>query len=152
MLFRSDQIMRLMAYIIWPALLAPVLAPLIGGVITTYAGWRWLFLINVPLGATAFLCCLAFVHAAATDGPPPLDRRGVALTCGGLALLTVSAQVASEAQPRWTLVALAASTAAVLLALAARHLLAPRRRSSTCVSFASEPWPLRRPAWDCRCC
>jgi EmrB/QacA subfamily drug resistance transporter len=119
----KDQIMRLMAYIIWPALLAPVLAPLIGGVITTYAGWRWLFLINVPLGATAFLCCLAFVHAAATDGPPPLDRRGVALTCGGLALLTVSAQVASEAQPRWTLVALAASTAAVLLALAARHLL-----------------------------
>ena len=47
--------MRMIAYIVWPALIAPVIAPLAGGLITTYASWRWLFLINVPLGAAALV-------------------------------------------------------------------------------------------------
>ena len=50
----KGQLMRLMSYIVWPGLLAPVVAPLAGGVITTYASWRWMFVINVPLGALAF--------------------------------------------------------------------------------------------------
>jgi EmrB/QacA subfamily drug resistance transporter len=119
----KDQIMRLMAYIVWPALLAPVVAPVVGGVITTYAGWRWLFLINLPLGLVALGCCWRFVHATAAPGVPPLDRLGVALTCGGLALLTYSAQVASGEHPDWTVAIVTAIAAAALLVTAVLHLL-----------------------------
>ncbi len=56
-LANSDKtdIMRLVAYIVWPSLLAPAIAPLVGGVIVTFGSWRWLFLPNVPLGVVAFL-------------------------------------------------------------------------------------------------
>jgi MFS family permease len=50
---KSD-LMRMISYIVWPALIAPVIAPLAGGFITTYASWHWLFLINLPLGVIAF--------------------------------------------------------------------------------------------------
>src|SRR3984957_516628 len=51
-------LMTITAYLIWPALLAPVIAPLAGGAITTYANWHWLFLINLPLAAIAFVVAL----------------------------------------------------------------------------------------------
>ena len=43
------------AYLTWPALLAPVLAPALGGWIVSVASWPWIFLINVPLGVLAFV-------------------------------------------------------------------------------------------------
>lgn len=42
------------AYLTWPALAAPLIGPPLGGFITTYANWRWIFYLNVPLGAAAF--------------------------------------------------------------------------------------------------
>src|SRR4051812_22403332 len=44
------ELIKAIAYLTWPALVAPVLAPPLGGLISTYASWRWIFLINVPLG------------------------------------------------------------------------------------------------------
>src|SRR6202166_4053286 len=38
------------AYITWPGLVAPILGPPVGGFITTYASWRWIFFLNVSLG------------------------------------------------------------------------------------------------------
>src|SRR5688500_15849010 len=46
---KSD-LMRAIAFLTWPALLAPVVARALGGLLSTYASWRWIFLINVPLG------------------------------------------------------------------------------------------------------
>jgi MFS family permease len=48
----------------WPALIAPVIAPLAGGFITTYASWHWLFLINLPLGVIAFAVAVAVTSGA----------------------------------------------------------------------------------------
>jgi EmrB/QacA subfamily drug resistance transporter len=116
-------VMRLIAYIVWPGLIAPVVAPLAGGIITTYAGWRWLFLVNVPLGAIAFLAALRLVPGGPEPHTPPLDRRGVALTCGGLAALMYCAHLLSAQHPDWPLAIPLAVAAAVLLVAAARHLL-----------------------------
>src|ERR1700760_2034368 len=80
----KSQVMRLMAYIVWPALLAPVIAPLAGGLITTYTSWRWLFLINVPLGVVAFVCALRLIPAVRPGQVPGLDGLGAVLTCLGL--------------------------------------------------------------------
>src|ERR1700756_5597577 len=47
-------LLKVTSYVVWPGLIAPVIAPLAGGLITTYASWHWMFLINVPLGIVAF--------------------------------------------------------------------------------------------------
>src|SRR3984885_12132541 len=50
----KEDLLRITSYVVWPGLLAPVIAPLAGGLITTYASWHWIFLINAPLGVIAF--------------------------------------------------------------------------------------------------
>ena len=119
----KTQLMRLMSYIVWPALIAPVIAPLAGGVITTYASWRWLFLINIPLGFAGFLLARRWVHGDGGQSPPRLDRLGVLLSCGGLSALTYGAHLISEQHPPWPLVVVLGLASAVLLLCATLHLL-----------------------------
>ena len=119
----KSQVMRLMSFIVWPALLAPVIAPLAGGVITTYASWRWLFLINVPLGIVGLICAWRLIDGRPAEAPPRLDLIGVLLTCGGLAGLTYAAHLASDTHPRWLLVGSLGLASIVLLAVAIWHLL-----------------------------
>jgi len=49
----KEQMLKVTAYLVWPALAAPVVAPLIGGLVTDSIGWRWLFWFNLPLALTA---------------------------------------------------------------------------------------------------
>lgn len=74
----KTDIMRLVAFIVWPGLLAPVLAPFVGGVIVTFVSWPWLFLLNVPIGVGALLGALRLMprqmESSATR--PTLDVKG----------------------------------------------------------------------------
>lgn len=81
------------AYLTWPALLAPVLAPLLGGWLVTVASWHWIFLINLPLGVVAFVVGARIVPPRRSP-VPPLDRVGLALCAGFLASLMVGLEVA----------------------------------------------------------
>jgi EmrB/QacA subfamily drug resistance transporter len=77
---------RVMSLIGVPMLLAPVLGPLIGGAIIGAAGWRWIFYINLPVGAAALLAAWR-VLPGATPGPRRrLDLRGLALLSPGIAV------------------------------------------------------------------
>ncbi|GHC42181.1 MFS transporter [Streptomyces cinnamoneus] len=116
---------RLISYVVWPALAAPVIAPLAGGLLTTYADWRWMFLVNLPLGAVAFAVAHRLIDAPShTAAPPPrLDRWGVALVSTGLGALTWTAHLLSEAGADRAEVLLAGGAAVLLTAAAARHLL-----------------------------
>jgi len=115
-------IMRLVSYIVWPALVAPVIAPLAGGIITTYAGWRWLFVINIPLGAAAFVAALRLVPDTPTGDAPRLDWLGVLLTCTGLGGLTYAASMAASPAPPWRLVVLLAAASLAALVTTVWHL------------------------------
>jgi len=117
------QIMRLIAYIVWPGLIAPVVAPLLGGVITTYVGWRFLFLINIPLGVIALVATHRLVRGGPAGHVPPLDRLGVVLTCSGLGALTYAAHLVSDHTPNWPAAIAVGVTAVVLLGLSVWHLL-----------------------------
>ena len=47
---KKQELMNAIATISWPGLAAPILGPPLGGFITTYASWRWIFFLNIPLG------------------------------------------------------------------------------------------------------
>ncbi len=73
-----------MAYLQVPAQLGPVLGPPIGGFITTYFSWRWIFLVNVPLGILGIVLVSLYFDNPKEDEPRPLDWLGFVLT--GLSL------------------------------------------------------------------
>ena len=119
----KGDILRLTSYVVWPGLIAPVIAPLAGGLITTYASWHWIFLINAPLGVVAFALAWRLVADGREEAvPPPLDWTGMLLTGVGLGGLTYAAHLVSMPAPP------VAETAAVLRRVggaARRRLLAP---------------------------
>ena len=97
----KEDLLRITSYVVWPGLLAPVIAPLAGGLLTTYASWHWIFLINAPLGVIAFGVAWRLVTGSGPGtAPPPLDWAGVVLTCVGLGGLTCAAHLLSLAAAR----------------------------------------------------
>src|SRR6201997_4231955 len=79
-LFRSVEkaaLIATMAYLQVPAQLGPVMGPPIGGFITTYFSWRWIFLVNVPLGILGIVLVTLYFDNPKEDGPPrPMDWPG----------------------------------------------------------------------------
>jgi EmrB/QacA subfamily drug resistance transporter len=70
-----------------PVLLAPLLGPVLAGAILQFASWRWLFLINVPVGVLALTLAAAFLpNDRAETRPRSLDLLGLALLSPGLVL------------------------------------------------------------------
>jgi EmrB/QacA subfamily drug resistance transporter len=123
---KSD-LVRAIAYLTWPALLAPVIAPALGGILSTYASWRWIFVINLPLGVAGLLLARRLVPDVRAENPDGLDWRGFALTAGGVAALVIGLEEIGAPRPNPTVVALALAVAATGLAAAGRHLLRARR-------------------------
>lgn len=111
-------LLRATAFLVWPGLLAPVLAPLVGGALTTYLSWHWIFLINLPLGAAAFLAALRLVPATTGDLVRRLDWVGLVLTTTGVGALVVGLELAST-QPDafWWALSAGSGTAALAGAL-----------------------------------
>ncbi|MCW2528497.1 MAG: major facilitator superfamily 1, partial [Pseudonocardiales bacterium] len=122
---KSDLI-KTIALLTWPALAAPVLAPLLGGLITTYASWRWIFVINVPLGVIAFAVAWRLITSippttsSPSGRPRRLDVVGLLLTGGGLAGLVYGASLLDARRPHWSVFAGISAVSVVLLAAAAR--------------------------------
>src|SRR4051794_32192052 len=78
---------RVMAIIGVPMLLGPILGPILGGWLVDDVSWRWIFFINVPIGAVAFIASL---RVLSRDEPTPgerFDALGLALLSPGLALV-----------------------------------------------------------------
>ena len=135
----KEDLLRITSYVVWPGLLAPVAAPLAGGLITSYASWHWIFLINVPLGVIAFAAAWHLVRGAArAAAPPPLDWVGVLLTCAGLGGLTYTAHLVSLPAPPPARTAVIAVTSCALLAIAVRHL---RRARHPLLNLRTLPCP-----------
>ncbi|HEY1722002.1 MAG TPA: MFS transporter [Magnetospirillaceae bacterium] len=76
----KPELMRATATIVWPGLIAPVLGPPIGAFLTTYLSWPWIFYLNLPLGAIAFLLALRLAPAKGDEQHRPLDWLGAILS------------------------------------------------------------------------
>jgi EmrB/QacA subfamily drug resistance transporter len=90
-----------------PILVAPILGPVIAGAILQFASWRWLFLVNLPVGALAFVLAVLFLPNDGEETKPrDLDLVGLALLSPGLVLFLYGSDHLSD---RTGLVALVAS-------------------------------------------
>lgn len=76
----KKDLVRRIATITWPGLAAPVLGPPLGGFITTYADWRWIFILNLPLGLVALAMSWSLVPGGGTEERRPFDALGFLLT------------------------------------------------------------------------
>ncbi len=83
----KSELVGSLAWLTVPALLGPVLGPPVGGFITTYIAWPWIFWINVPVGALGLTLATLFIPDVRGGGRVPFDRLGFVLTGLGLAAL-----------------------------------------------------------------
>ena len=109
------------ATLTWPGLVAPVVGPPIGGFITSVASWRWIFLLNVPLGLVAFGLALRFIHDDARAEARPFDLAGFVLNGTGLAVLLYALDLLGHQDGDIVLSALALAASVVVGWLAFRH-------------------------------
>jgi len=73
-----------MVWVTFPALIGPVMGPPVGGFITTYFSWHWIFLINVPIGLIGILLVLRYIENVRAEAHERFDARGMVLA--GLAV------------------------------------------------------------------
>ena len=74
-------------YLTIPALTGPVIGPALGGAITLYFHWRWIFIINVPIGLLGIVLVQRHIPNVLEEVVPPFDWRGFALCGIGLSVL-----------------------------------------------------------------
>jgi EmrB/QacA subfamily drug resistance transporter len=119
----KKDIIRAIAILAWPGLVAPIIAPFVGGVLTTYASWHWIFLINVPLGIIAFLIALRIIPKSERMPVPRLDVSGLVLVVIALGSLVYGSTLVSESGIQVLGFAAATAIGLAVLAVAVRHLM-----------------------------
>ena len=89
---------------------------LAGGILTTYLSWRWIFFVNIPVGAVAFALAPRFVRESRADKKKSLDVAGAVTVTAGLALLVYAVSKAPDHgwSSSWTLIRLAVAVPLLL--------------------------------------
>lgn len=115
-----------MAWVSTPALIGPVLGPPVGGFITTYATWHWIFLINIPMGLLGIILATRFIPDVKAEKHEPFDVAGMALAGLGIGGLAFGLSVLGlNFLPLWIVLALIVGGACFIVAY-----LAHARRTS----------------------
>lgn len=117
--FPTEDRVRAYTTFVLPALLGPMLGPLIGGMLVEYANWRWIFLINLPLGMASMLALHLLVGNFKETSPRPIDIAGMLVTC--LALLIFFFGMLALSKAAWLIGLIAVSIGLLLCLVAILH-------------------------------
>ncbi|WP_281080050.1 MFS transporter [Klebsiella quasivariicola] len=102
-------LIKAIATLTWPALVAPIIGPPLGGFITRYASWHWIFFINVPLGLAAIFLSLRLIPDIRETERRSFDLTGFITTAVAMVSLVTAMERLGDRQPAiWPTLALAA--------------------------------------------
>lgn len=122
------------AYITWPGLVAPVLGPPVGGFITTYASWHWIFFLNVPLGIVGITLALLWITNARLDQVKPFDWSGFLMSSTACTSFMYGLELVGRQSPPWRTTSLFLGSGVGLAVLAVLHF---RRVSAPLIDLAT---------------
>ena len=133
--FPRSELVNAMTYVVIPAVLGPVIGPLAGGVITTYASWRWIFYVNIPFGLAGMALAWRFVPDIGHMPGQRFDWLGFFIS--GLCLALLEFGIENLGRP-----------------LVPGGWWPPASRSAVCwrCSMCSMPGAMTMRCWICRCC
>jgi EmrB/QacA subfamily drug resistance transporter len=75
-----NELVSAMAWLTIPALIGPIMGPPLGGFLTTYLSWHWVFWINVPISILGIILVTKFLPAGEPRSPRPIDFPGFFLS------------------------------------------------------------------------
>lgn len=105
----KHQLIKAIATLTWPALVAPIIGPPLGGFITRYASWHWIFFINVPLGLAAIILSLRIIPDIRETERRSFDLSGFITTSVAMVSLVTAMERLGDRQPQiWPTLAIAA--------------------------------------------
>ena len=122
-----------MAWVTMPALIGPVIGPPLGGFITTYFSWHWIFLINIPIGILGIIMAQRHIDPIRSEHPDRFDPTGMVLSGLGLGGLAFGLSVAGLGILPWQVVVGLIGGGAVFITLYVRH---ARRTDSPVLDFS----------------
>jgi len=87
----KSELVNSLAWLTVPALVGPLMGPPVGGFLTTFVGWRWIFWINVPVGVLGLVLATLYIPDIRGETRRPFDLPGFLLSGGGLAFFMTGA-------------------------------------------------------------
>ncbi|WP_354221608.1 MFS transporter [Bradyrhizobium sp. F1.4.3] len=129
----KSALVNAMAWVTVPALIGPLIGPPLGGFITTYASWHWIFLINIPIGLLGIVMALRFIDPIKSEEREPFDLYGMVLAGLGLAGIAFGLSVAGLNLLPWSTVAALIAGGSISMTLYVIH---ARRTGSPVLDFS----------------
>ncbi|MES5485326.1 DHA2 family efflux MFS transporter permease subunit [Bradyrhizobium sp. INPA03-11B] len=137
----KSALVNAMAWVTVPALIGPVIGPPLGGFITTYFSWHWIFLINIPIGLLGIFLALKYIDPIKSEAPERFDLMGLVLAGIGLAGIAFGLSVAGLNLLPWPIVAGLVGVGTVSMTLYVIH---ARRTGSPVLDFGLLRLPTMR--------
>ena len=137
----KSALVNAMAWVTVPALVGPVIGPPLGGFITTYFSWHWIFLINIPIGILGIFMALRFIDPIKSENHEPFDLYGMVLAGIGLAGIAFGLSVAGLNLLPWSVVAALVAIGSISMTLYVIH---ARRTASPVLDFGLLRLPTMR--------
>jgi EmrB/QacA subfamily drug resistance transporter len=130
-----------MAWVTVPALVGPVIGPPLGGFITTYFSWHWIFLINIPIGLLGIFMALRYIDPIRSEDPERFDLYGLVLAGIGLGGIAFGLSIAGLNMLPWTIVIALIAIGSISMTLYIMH---ARRTGSPVLDFSLLRLPTMR--------
>lgn len=117
----KSALVNAMAWVTVPALIGPVVGPPLGGFITTYFSWHWIFLINIPVGLIGIFMAQRYIDPIRGDNPERFDLYGMVLAGAGVGGVAFGLSVAGLNLLPWAVVTALIGVGSVSMAAYMMH-------------------------------
>jgi EmrB/QacA subfamily drug resistance transporter len=137
----KSALVNAMAWVTVPALVGPVIGPPLGGFVTTYFSWHWIFLINIPIGLLGIFMAMRYIDPIKSENPERFDLYGLVLAGVGLGGIAFGLSIAGLNLLPWTLVVALVAIGTIAMTLYVIH---ARRSASPVLDFSLLRLPTMR--------